>query len=226
MEIVFLNDGGRLLTLPKIRGGPDFAGSLDACLYPAAGCPNDAGEFNVSLDTAIVELRKISAESEGDPASMEEFFAEVADELCKNADLRKRAGITRNKPTVGDVRRFLLNNADKDSKRVLTTVYRCKGDEADTVIVDDTASFNESWNNDADEAAACRHVAMSRARESLLVVGPLAGATLPLPCDESADVADWTVDSAEVDSREETADQERAIASNPTADMDGDLTPF
>jgi hypothetical protein len=46
------------------------------------------------------------------------------------------------------------------------------------VIVSDTDKFNEAWGNDADEAAACRHVACSRAIDGLITTGPLAGVTL------------------------------------------------
>lgn len=165
-----------------IRGGGDFEASLDAALYPAAGSYDDAGEFKTGLDACLAALRHAAAEeaAEGkapDPNSMEMFFVEVAEELKANADLRRREGIGH--LTVGAVRRFLLKYADKQSRRVLTTVYRCKGDEADTVIVADADAFNSAWSGDEDEAAACRHVACSRARDALYTVGYIAGTNIP-----------------------------------------------
>jgi hypothetical protein len=165
-----------------IRGGGDFEGQLDACLYPAAGNYNDGGEFKTSLTDCLSALRNQAAQDAADgggkvdPNSMELFFVEVAESLIANADLRAKEGI--GSLTVGAVRRFLLKYADKGSKRILSTVYRCKGDEAELVIVDDVDNFNSDWNGDGDEAAACRHVAVSRARECLLTVGHVNGTNI------------------------------------------------
>lgn len=164
-----------------IRGGPDFASSIDAALYDAAGCPDDNGEFRIDLATAMVNLKKalceMGSEGEVDPNSLEKFVLGIGEAIQADPSLLTKANLPTN-PTVGNLRRFILNFADKASRRVLTTVYRCKGDEADTTIVDDVDKFNESWGN-PHEDLACRHVALSRAKQLLLTIGVVSGSDMP-----------------------------------------------
>jgi len=176
-----------------LRGGSDFQGTLDNAIAPVVGWSDEHGEYEMPLNKAIEGLMEQAAENEEggeiDPNSFERFFAEIAGELTKTPELLQQAGITDGKLTVGNTRRFILFFASKTACRTLSTVYRCKGDEAAVVVVDDVDKFNATWNGDRDEAAACRHVAASRAAKHLLVIGAMSGCTLPVMKDEEATVA-------------------------------------
>lgn len=167
-----------------LRGGKDMAGAIDAALFDAAGWRDDATEeYRVPLDKCLVRLAEIvneqaDGEAGADADSMESFLLEVGTELAADPSLLTQAELPA-VATVGNLRRFILYFACKDAPRVLSTVYRSKGDEADLVIVDDCEALNTAWNGDAEEAAACRHVAATRTRQSLLIVGALAGVIVP-----------------------------------------------
>lgn len=166
-----------------LRGGGEMQSQVDSVLYTAAGWYNDDGEFRTSLTSCIAKLSELVAQNEegtasADADSMESFLLEIAQEIEKNPDILREAELD-GRPTVGNLRRFVLYFADKDAPRVLSTVYRSKGDEADLVIVSDCDAFNQPWNGDSDEAAACRHVAATRAKRTLLVCGALSGVIAP-----------------------------------------------
>jgi len=165
-----------------IRGNGDFASSVDAALYEAAGVADGNGDFKVSLDDCLTELRRIIEEQsdggEVDPNSMEAFMLGIGEALQREPALLDKAQLTDRALTVGNLRRFVVFFADKKSRRVLTTVYRCKGDEADLAVMADTTKFNESWG-DSMEDAACRHVAASRAKKLALYVGHVIGVIAP-----------------------------------------------
>lgn len=174
-----------------LRSGDNFAGQIDGTLYNAAGWYDDNGEYRASFDTCLTELRRIITEEsenspsgESDPNSLEKFILEIGEALETDPALLDKAELKSRELTVGNLRRFILFFANRSARRCLTTVYRCKGDEADLVIVSDSAKFNESWGDD-NEAAACRHVALSRAKDMLLTVGYIAGSVIsPAPSDE------------------------------------------
>lgn len=167
-----------------IRGSGELTGQVDGVLYSCAGYHTQAGEYpQTTLKGALAKLREIIAEQEAesngqaDPNSMERFVLEMGEMIDKEPQLLAKAEL----PTVasvGNLRRFVAYFATKDARRVLTTVYRCKGDEADVSIVADVSRFNESWG-DPYEDAACRHVAASRGKELTLFVGQLAGTVAP-----------------------------------------------
>lgn len=162
-----------------LRGGSDFASNVDNTIAQVAGWADANGDYGVELNEAIEGLKQVADENEqdageADPNSLERFICEIASALVADNSLLARAELNE-ELTLGNVRRFILYFADKSARRTLSTVYRCKGDEADLVVVGDVEKFNETWNGDADEAAAVRHVAASRARDTLLVCGSLAG---------------------------------------------------
>lgn len=167
-----------------IRGGADFANAVTDALYEAAGAPDDNGEFGVSLPDAITALRRVVAEmseegGEVDPNCLEAFMLEMGEALTQTPELLSKANLPK-VLTVGNLRRFVLFFADKKSRRVLTTVYRCKGDEADLTVVADVLKFNESWG-DPHEDAACRHVALSRGKRLMLTIGGVLGSMVRRP---------------------------------------------
>lgn len=169
-----------------LRGGGDMATAIDSALYSAAGYYDDAGEYRVSLRVCLDKLRAEASENDQpDADSMEEFLITVGEEINRDPSILREADL---KPdaTVGNLRRFILHYASKDAPRVLSTVYRAKGDEAELVIVDDTEQFNTPWNGDEDEAAACRFVAATRTKRTLLVVGALAGVEIGAAPDQPA----------------------------------------
>lgn len=163
-----------------IRGGGELTGQVDGVLYQCAGWRDEAtDEFVTSLPKAIAKLREIIAEQEADETgvqdqnSLERFVLELAEMVAQEPQLLAKANLPTT-PTVGNLRRFIVFFATKDARRVLTTVYRCKGDEADLSIVGDIQKFNESWG-DFYEDQACRHVAASRGKGMTLFTGALAG---------------------------------------------------
>jgi len=175
-----------------LRGGKDLEGAIDAALSEPAGWRDETtGEYRVSLPECLARLRAIVSEQENpedggavnNADSMEAFLLEIGENLTAEPELLKLAsdkdGRALSGLTVGNLRRFVLHFANKSAPRVLSTVYRSKGDESDLVIVDDVVSLNMAWNNDTDESAACRHVACSRTRQSLLTVGVLDGVIYP-----------------------------------------------
>jgi hypothetical protein len=165
-----------------LRGGSDMNGAVSSALYEAAGYYDEEGEFKTSLRDCLIKLREASSQvsddeenpSSSDGDSMEAFLLTIGEEIQKDPLLLKEAEL---EPvaTVGNLRRFVLYFADKSAPRVLSTVYRSKGDEADVVIVDDTEMLNMAWNNDEHEAEACRFVAATRSKRTLLVIGELNG---------------------------------------------------
>jgi hypothetical protein len=158
-----------------LRGGGDMEASVNAALYEAAGWYDDAGEFRVSLKDCLAKLEELAGQNEGqDGDSMEAFLLTVGTEIYRDPSLLTQAEL-KAEATVGNLRRFVLYFASKSAPRVLSTVYRSKGDEADLVIVDDTEALNTAWNGDECEAAACRHVAATRSKKALLIIGALAG---------------------------------------------------
>lgn len=165
-----------------IRGGQDFASAIETALYEAAGAPNKDGEYMTPLSSALDELKKIVNESQGeggekDPNNLETFMLEIGLAIYNDPGLLEKANLPRTR-TVGNLYRFVMFFADRNSRRVITNVYRCKGDEADLAVVADVEKFNLSWGN-SHEDDACRHVALSRAKRLLLTVGIVAGSSVP-----------------------------------------------
>jgi hypothetical protein len=165
-----------------IRGNDGFMGIIDGFIYNGAGWPDTAGEYPTTLAVCLKKLEEMAAETEAaetgapDPNSMERFVLELGKAIQDDPTLLVKAGLEAI-ATVGNLRRFIAYYADRKARRVLTTVYRCKGDEADVAIVDDSAKFNESWG-DSEEDAACRHVALSRGKRLLLTVNRIAGSDM------------------------------------------------
>lgn len=174
-----------------IRGGGDFLGQIDGALYPVAGWRDEStGDYKVSLAETIAGLKLALAEQNGsageNPDSLESFLVAIGEAIQVNPELLRKANLPE-QATTGNLRKFIAFFADKTSRRVLSTVYRCKGDEADMVIVSDAEKFNQAWAGDEDEAAACRLVALSRGRDLLLTVGHVNGSVMsPAPGDEVA----------------------------------------
>jgi hypothetical protein len=166
-----------------IRGGGDFMGTVDSVLYSAAGYPDNDGEYAVNIVEALAKLEELAAEAEAagngqpDPNSVERFVLEIGKAIQNEPTLLAKAELSP-VASVGNIRRFISAFANKSARRVLTTVYRCKGDEADLAIVDDAVKFNDTWG-DICEDRACRHVALSRAKELLLTVGKINGSIVP-----------------------------------------------
>ncbi len=171
-----------------IRGNDGFPGQIDGVLYEAAGFPDDGGEYIVPLPQALAKLAELQAQDdEGtpDPNSLYAFVAELGELVRDEPAVLTKAGLAP-VATVGNLARFIKFYATKDARRVLTTVYRCKGDEADRAIVGDVEKFNTSWG-DVREDAACRHVAASRGKRLTLFVGKLAGVNAPAMPDTDDD---------------------------------------
>lgn len=172
-----------------LRGSSEFAGQIEGILYSCAGyCDKSTEEYKVPLNAAIKKLQQIQDEKQQEGGQeeredMDSFILSLMIEIQRDPAILREASLPAN-PTVGNVRRFILHFASKDAPRILSTVYRSKGDEADLVIVDDCEKFNQVWNGDSAESDACRHVAATRAVRSLLVVGRLTGVNTPLPPDD------------------------------------------
>ncbi len=171
-----------------LRGGKDMEGAIDSALSEPAGWRDQtSGEYRVGLNECLNKLRQLtadaSADGEGQADDMQTFLLEIGEALQAEPSLLAEAkddqGRALSGLTVGNLRRFVLYFASKTAPRTLSTVYRSKGDEADLVIVDDCEMLNMAWNGDEDEARACRHVACTRSRQSLLIVGQLDGVIIP-----------------------------------------------
>lgn len=156
-----------------LRGQGEMEGQLDKELFEPAGWRDDQGEYKVSLKDCIENMRAVADPSDiGD--NLAAFLLKIAEEIQNDPSILREAELPA-VPTVGNLRRFMLYFADKDAPRVCSTVYRSKGDEADLVVVDNTESFNEAWNGDESESRACRFVACSRSKETILLTGPIVG---------------------------------------------------
>lgn len=159
-----------------IRGGDDFMSQIDAALYPAAGYYGADGEYKTPLNVTVQKLSENPSGNE-DKDMLEPFLIDLGKAIMADPNLLTKASLPAI-PTVGNMRRFISFFANQSSNRVLTTVYRCKGDEADLAIVDDIHRMNENWGN-VDEDFACRHVAASRAKKTAMFVGKMIGVTTP-----------------------------------------------
>lgn len=140
-----------------------------------AGFMNKNDEFQESLNTCLSNIRK-AMDQEENPDDIDAFMLEIGEAIQREPQLLRKANL---EPlaTVGNIRKFLYYFADKNSKRILTNVYRCKGDEADVAIVADVDKFNESWG-DPHEDDAIRHVALSRGKRLLLTIGHVTGSNM------------------------------------------------
>lgn len=164
----------------SLRGNDGFINNVDRVLYDVAGWRNEeTGEYPKTLKEAIAKMKEMDL-SETDENSIEGFVLGILEEVLSNPEILLQAEL-KPVPTVGNVRRLLAYLCDKDSQRVISTVYRAKGDEANLCLVSDIDMFNMSWNGDDMEAAACRHVAATRGSEVLIVCGGLIGFS---NCDE------------------------------------------
>jgi hypothetical protein len=193
-----------------LRGNGEMTGQVDTLLYECAGWYDDKGEYKTSLRAAIAKLQAIIAENApepGQPATdaatgddIPGFVLAVMEAVQADPSILAEAEITDQRATVGNVRRFITYYATTDANRVLSTVYRCKGDQADLVVVADLEAFNTAWNGDEKEAAACRHVAATRAKKTLCVTGVLAGCDMATakPMTDAAAVAPETLKAAPV----------------------------
>ena len=160
-----------------IRGGNDFIGTVDGAIYNAAGWYDSNGEYKVTLSQAIAKFEEnADSETEPDPNAVDNFLLDLAKAIQSDPTILTKAGLPA-EATVGNLKRFISHFATKSARRVLTTVYRCKGDEADLAIVGDAGKFNESWG-DFNEDQACRHVALSRAKKVLLTIGKISGSDM------------------------------------------------
>jgi superfamily I DNA/RNA helicase len=160
-----------------LRGGADIEKRCQGLLKFIAGSPKRDGEYKVTLEVAIMKLRELIEQDEideDDPNSFEGLLMELMVAVQEDPSVLEAAGLPP-VATVGNVKKLLLHYTDKDSPRVLSTVYRAKGDEADLVIVDDVEKFNESWHGDDHERDAVAHVACTRAKELMLTVGNVSG---------------------------------------------------
>jgi hypothetical protein len=173
-----------------IRGGKDLAMQVEGVLTQCAGWYNKQEEYRTSLADAICNLQVIVNEQmeatddgKGEaPDSMESFTLEIMEMIAERPELLKKAELPA-VATVGNVKRFVTFFANRDARRVITTVYRCKGDEADLSIVGDIEKFNQSWG-DPHEDRACIHVAASRGKAMTLHCGALYGCTAKLAPDD------------------------------------------
>lgn len=177
------------------RGGNNFEKSLDAILYNSTA-DADKKQFRIGRDfktgeypgvnlmdarnrmeKAVQEIAEKSEERAAD--MMEQFLVSVIDEMIADPTVLEQVqGLPHYNLTLGNLRRFLMAFAGKNAPRIVSNVYRVKGEESDWVFVGDCTRFNESWGGDADEAAACRLVACSRAATGLIITGALAGVTV------------------------------------------------
>lgn len=186
-----------------IRNGDGFLGRIDSLMTEHAGfCDKRTGEYALPLAVfaqrveAVLAERNADSNGTEDPDSVEEFVADLAREVLKNPALLAEAKDTDTglalpaKPTVANLRRFIAHFANADARVTITTVYRCKGDTTDYAIVGDTQQFNNAWNGDEVEAAACRYVACTRPRTGLIVCGPLRGVKVAADAPEAEPVAE------------------------------------
>lgn len=166
-----------------LRGGKDLERLVGYTLREVAGVPkSDQAEYPIPLEEAIDNLRELIATEYGDkeggegedPNALEPFLLSVMEDVQQDPTLLQEA-ILPAKATCRNVQRMLAYFSTADAPRILSTVYRAKGDECDLCIVSDTEQFNTPWGGDEVESAACRLVAATRAKHRLLVVGSLLG---------------------------------------------------
>lgn len=160
-----------------LRGNDGFLGQIDGALFEAAGWYDASGEYSVSLTTAIAKLQDLAAEEDNSDDSTVGLLLSVATAIQQDPKILTEAAHDdlplKPVATVGNLRRFIVHFASKNAPRVCSTVYRSKGDEADLVIVDDVEQFNNAWNDDARERNAVAFVALTRHKETLLVLGTI-----------------------------------------------------
>ena len=166
-----------------LRSSGDMGAQFSAAVYDAAGWYDDDGEYRTSLAEMLSNLSASMGEDDGE--SLAGLILSIGQELLSDPTLldcvRDKEGkaITDGKATVGNLKRAFVHFACVKSPRVLSTVYRSKGDEADLCIVDDTESFGMPWNGDENERDAVCHVAATRGKKRLLITGPLHGVAVP-----------------------------------------------
>lgn len=162
--------------VPCTLRGESLLEGIDSVLYNCAGWRDESsGEFKCSLPAALARLSEIIAEQEDDRDTLERLVFEIAEELRQETAATLAFASLTGAATVGNLRRIFAFLCNATSHRCVTNVYRVKGEEAPLVVVFDTAKFNEAWNNDSDEAAAARYVAITRASDCVLTTGPLCG---------------------------------------------------
>lgn len=170
-----------------IRGGGEIEGQIRRTFYDAGcGYPDfNSGEYACGFAAGLEFVRAAQMEEEEQQSAFSGFIVGLMEAIQNDPHILTKANLPA-VPTLAHVEKFICFFADEESPRVLATVYRTKGDEADLVVVDDTAKFNETWNEDADEAAACRLVASTRSKEIVMIVGKLAGFDAPPADDDEA----------------------------------------
>lgn len=162
-----------------IRGNNQFNSSIDGALYNCAGWYDSEGEFKTDLKTAIANLEKWIADNTdpGKPEGendLENFVLDIMNEINIDPSIVCEIGLNPVR-SVGNVRRFIMHYSSNEANRVISTVYRIKGEEAPLVIVSDTDKFSTPWNEDVKEMYACIFVACSRSAGVLLTTGGLPG---------------------------------------------------
>jgi hypothetical protein len=160
-----------------LRGGTDIEKRCQGLLKFVAGTPKRDGEYPTTIDIAIVKLQEMIEDdgiNDEDPNSFEGLLLEIMTAVKEDPSILEAAKLPP-VATVGNVKKLLVHYADKDSPRVLSTVYRAKGDEADLVIVDDVEKINDAWHGDNHERDAVAHVACTRAKELVLTIGNVSG---------------------------------------------------
>lgn len=210
-----------------IRGGSEFMGSVDSALYECAGWRDErTGEYKKDLAATISALRaaiaKQTPEGEEDPTaqdSIESFLVEIAEEMLQDSSclvpFRECGATTDTAPTVGNLRRMLEYCTSKDAERVLSTIYRAKGDEAHLAIISDCEAFCSPWNNDTRERDAVCFTAGTRGKEVVLVCGAM---PFNMPPMMEWDAPEATGNGASVFSAIKAAPAAlRAVESKPTA---------
>lgn len=190
----------------QLRGNGEMRKQIDDSLYSCAGYAQEGADYRVSLAVAMGKLRESIADESGNVSaesdSLENFVYEIGREILADASILREAEITDGIQSVKNLRVFLHYFVDHKANRVLSTVYRSKGDEADYVIIADVDSLNADWNGDAYESAAVRHVAVTRSRDTVITVGELKGcdysvaSPIDLEATESFPIATGTVKQA------------------------------
>lgn len=159
-----------------LRGNKDLPAAVERILGGVAKKSGD--KWITPLADAMDKLEEeINAmkeeEANGESAdSVEGFVLALGRGILADATLLPLANVD-GPATCGALLSFVAYYNDRSAPRTISTVYRCKGDEADLVVVDDCEHFNKPWNNDEWELDAVRHVAASRAKDWLLLTGPI-----------------------------------------------------
>ena len=174
----------RLRKKVSLRGRDQgLLAQVEGVLYKVAGYRNErSGDYKVSFKVAYQNLEKLISELNGDagdadPDSFESFIFDLFDAIQNEPAILKEANL--DGLSVGNVYRFVEYFLNSDAPIVISTVYRCKGDQATNVIVDDCEQLNNAWNGDEVESAACRLVAVSRSKCGLVLLGKLGGVVVP-----------------------------------------------